>query len=722
VHVHVGAGDRAALLACFDETAASAFGVLCRLCAGDSRLALDLLGDTYAYVERTAASTRGLDVDVAWIVDAAHSVYAARAPRRGTDELEPVASLPAPERVVVHLHEVERRPVPAIATLLGTTTDEIELLLGTGRVALHGGAIGASVADAFRRGEVWFDDVMRAEVRARVGGRSPAASGAADNAAANSPIADPAGERATALLSRRTMITAGAGASIAALVGIGVWLGSGNDGQSRGNELPEPPKQPSTTTTPVTPTTTPTTTPPTTTPATVDAAVTGDTVILDSTTGEVAVVTSGSLVVAPTGFIVDPLPADLLPAGGYMDTATEMRNWVQIWASPDADHMSGRWLALLVMDSSRSTPIASDVSRVVIGGNSGVLRLDSSGSAQVMVALTDTVRVEARSFGFSAEMLDVVFAGMSADDERQPVFAAPGVLDGLDLIASHPSSEVSVAYDVIDGDRSTLYTSADGSRYVSIVAGPQRAGDRLATRLLSEPSIIQTTIAYSSERTISVGGREMLIGAIDELGPDLFIQMHDGGFTVTISGNVKLTTLFEIAANTRRATFDEWMSQRSATVPPPANRPDPSSTFFFGTGNLLPIGQVTTSSDSEWTVSIKADEVDDAGRLGVRIEHGLPGTGTATRGSIFSFVVPDADHPVSAFVEVSATILVGVFESVGSAVAMRVTVDGKMPADVPLVVLGATSRSAAAYAFIEIADYSVALVDASGAVVQEVDV
>ena len=222
---------------------------------------------------------------------------------------------------------------------------------------------------------------------------------------------------------------------------------------------------------------------------------------------------------------------------------------------------------------------------------------------------------------------------------------------------------------------------------------------------------------------------QMLIGALDELGPDLFIQFHDGGYTVTVSGNVRLTTLFEMATNARLARFDEWSLQQEATVPTPAaERPDPSSDFFFGTDQLVQIGQVTTSSDSQWTISINAADISaadiadiaDDGRIGVRIEHGLPGTDTSTRSSTFGFVVPDSDHPVSAFLETSATILVGLFDSPGAATAMRVTVDSKAPEDVPLISLGATARAGAAYAFTEIAEYTVALVDAGGDVVRTI--
>ena len=52
--------DRGAVLVCFDTTARLAFTVLSRLTAGDSARALDLLVDTYAYLDRTAYWVRRL--------------------------------------------------------------------------------------------------------------------------------------------------------------------------------------------------------------------------------------------------------------------------------------------------------------------------------------------------------------------------------------------------------------------------------------------------------------------------------------------------------------------------------------------------------------------------------------------------------------------------------------------------------------------------------------
>ena len=130
--MYVGRDDRAALLACFDETAPAVFGALCQLCAGDAELAVELLGETYTYLGRMAASSYGVDVDQRWMIDAAHSVYAAHAPTPGRHEVEPVASLAPNERVIVHLHDIERRGPSEIALLLGATIDDVERSLANG--------------------------------------------------------------------------------------------------------------------------------------------------------------------------------------------------------------------------------------------------------------------------------------------------------------------------------------------------------------------------------------------------------------------------------------------------------------------------------------------------------------------------------------------------------------------------------------------------------------
>jgi len=68
------------------------------------------------------------------------------------------------------------------------------------------------------------------------------------------------------------------------------------------------------------------------------------------------------------------------------------------------------------------------------------------------------------------------------------------------------------------------------------------------------------------------------------------------------------------------------------------------------------------------------------------------------------------------------TVLVGIFEAPGAVTAIRVTIEGRDPVDVPLVRVGDSPEYGAAYAFSEIADFAVALVDAGGTVIQDLEI
>ncbi|MCU1395803.1 MAG: hypothetical protein JWM34_4231 [Ilumatobacteraceae bacterium] len=163
----VGPDDRSGVVACFDDAAPIVFAVLSRLTAGDANRAAELLVDTFAYLERSAAkSPDGIDVDRRWLIGAAHSVYVVGASPRDAAGAPPTAALAPIERVVASLRLVEERTTDAVAALLGTTEAEVDRSLALTVAVLT--VDGATPAAALRRGEVWFDDVTRARARASV--------------------------------------------------------------------------------------------------------------------------------------------------------------------------------------------------------------------------------------------------------------------------------------------------------------------------------------------------------------------------------------------------------------------------------------------------------------------------------------------------------------------------------------------------------------------------
>ena len=688
------------MLACFDETATIVFGTLCQLCAGDADLAVELLGETYTYLARLAGSSYGVDVDRRWLIDAAHSVYAARSPT-GRNEIGPVAALAPRDRVIVHLHDVEHRGPSEIALLLGVTIDDVERSLAKGRAAIAPAESGSSTVDTFRCGDVWFDDVMRAQVRARLGG--PAAPREADDQQDTSTD-DPA----HALISRRTMVGAGAAASIAALIGLGVWFGSSSgDEASHGNELPEPPTTSSRSRT-TTPTTTPAT-PPTMPTLAVDTTPTDETIVLGNDTTTVFTVP----VVRPTGYIIDPVPDGLMPAGGYRsdDNENSFKGWFQLWASADAAHNAGRWLAINAVSAAfhAPQPISADTRRVDVGGLPAVVTGESTGTMRVTTATTDDNRVELVTFGISVEELSQVVGAMELTSDEEPTFgsSADGVLDGLDLRISRSAGFMSMITGMADSDRGAFYSSPDGSTNVDIYAGPQTEDDLLATALLGTPSDDPAAIAYAPSGSIDIAGRHIVVVAAFD---SHLLQWHSGNDTVTVAGNMPLSALFDVAANIRLATEQEWQTQIN-TVPTYSDDTDsglsPEETEF------VEVTQGDRSSEPGVVVRLGTNPY-ESGEWPIEISSG--------NGSIQTGIRVDPAMPVAVFIDIDVTIIVAVFESPGPRKKLRISLPGRPSVIVPLVPLGEAGAYGAAYAFSEIADFRVALVDTDGTLIQEIAV
>lgn len=687
--MYVGRDDQAAVLACFDETATTAFAALCQLCAGDADLAVDMLAETYGYLARMAASSYGIDVDRRWIIDAAHSVYAARAPETARHEIGPVAALTPPDRVILRLHDIEHRGPSEIGLLLGVTLDDVERSLTSSRAV-----IAASTTDAFSRGDVWLDDAMRAAVRARIGGSTAAP---ATDDGEDAPIDGPP----DALISRRTMIGTGATASIAALIGLGLWFGSsGGDEATKGNDLPEAP----TTTTP------PTTDPPTTTEPTetTDPTTTDETIVLgnDDTTS------TTSPRPRPTGYIIDPIPDGLVPAGGYFsagDDTPPFTGWFQLWASADAAHTAGRWLAINAVNVGwrAAREASADTRRQEVGGRQAMVTNESTGIVHIVTATTESNHVDLLAYGIGVDQLSEMFGAMELTADDEPVFGptADAVLDGLDLRVSRPATTFGLPVDIAINSVGAYFSSPDGSQSIDVYSGPQTADDLLVTTLLGTPSSDPAAVAYAPNGTIDIAGRHIVV--IQGFQGHL-MRWHQGNETITLSGSVPLGALLEVVANLRVASEQEWQAQINAS---PIYAGDTDAGLDTAQPELVEVTPRDSSSVPGVVVRVSTTP-DESGQRSLEIS-----SGDGTLGG----VPIDPTKPVTVYIDIGVTIIVVVLESPGTGKKLRVSLSGRPAVIVPLVPLGDDGAYGGAYAFSEITDFHVAVVDTDGTLIQELD-
>ena len=704
-------GDRARILACFDETSAAVFASLCRLLSGDVARAVDALVQTYCTLDTTSAEP----------LDAAARVFLATAPPTAVRGVADAAALSPIERAVAELSLVRHLSPAEISSMLDRPMEQIRSALDAAVEAL---SIGGGRADApLPRGEVWFDDAMRAEARQRL----------------SSQFGDPEPSSASRRRSRRrTNALIGVASAVvgAALV---LWVLAGTRDGSGTAGVPEPPGTRSLPTSAAVGTTT-------TTPSGVVASGTISSIAGSATTDVAAALstatptteapateTAPTTSIRPVGFLLDPVP-DGFAAFSAMDVETDggpQSSWQAVWSSVGAARTSGRWFAVAVTDDHPTLQPSSDafghgpVLRFTSAERSMQLFADSDGVQHTRAPLDEGALIEFASFGVSADEISTLVDAAAIGDDKSITFgpAAAAVLDGLSVRATMPiGQDVLAPTGFFREDFATLYSTADGNSILAVSSGKQQPNDLLTASLLLAPSA-DAAAPVAPDRTVEVAGHLALVGQWD-LGFGSAVQMvmwHAGGRTILVRGTVGLDVALQAARTARLASIDEWRTMLDARPPLITNSPPGQ-----GALNEAQIGSTITRDGSTWIVKLNdahlaagaSDRLSDGA---ISIAEVRPGSGNSSAdpsGEQWFPLLLDPSQPLSHFESLDATVLVVALSQPTDAAFMRVTVDDSKRVDVPIIAVPDTKLAGAAYAFSEVAPFTIDVLDANGAVLQ----
>ena len=692
-----GWGDRARILACFDETSAAVFATLCRLLAGDTERALDALVRTY----RSLEDADGEPLDVA------ARVFLATAPPAGGIPASAAATLSPIERAAAELSLVRHLSAAEIASAVHRPVDEVSSALARAVEALS--TEGGQAVEALRHGEVWFDDAMRRTARQQLEDRVGA------------DESTPALWRHS---HRRTNALVGLGSAVvgAALV---IWVSAAKR-DDFGNALPIPPPtvQSSTTISAETSTTTR--------PGVV-ASGTISSIGAGTTTQVTTSVSAATPSTAPVGFVLDPVPDGFAAVDG-MDLETDggpRTSWQAVWSSDGATRTSGRWFTVALTDDqttlrlSPGTPGDSPVLRFALAGRDMQLFADADGVQHASTRLTSGRLMEFVSFGVSVEEIATLAGATTVGDDGSVSFGADSAaaLEGLSLRAATPvGGDVLLPFGFLREDFAAWYGPADGETLLLVSSGVQQPNDLLTASLLLAPStdVSAPVLPY---RTVDVSGHAALVGEWDSgFGRTLQVVMwHQGGRTIMVRGTVSLDIALQAARAARPASLDEWRALLDTDAPLNSSSP-PSQ----GALNSAQIGSIITRAGSTWIVGLNdaqlyagGDERQSDGAISVAEVR--PGSGDSSADPTAEQWFPlrlDPAQPLTHFESLDATVLVVALSQPTDAAFMRVTVGDSKRVDVPIIAVPDTVLAGGAYAFSEIAPFAVELLDAYGAVLQ----
>ena len=686
-----GGRDPASVLACFDELGAAVFGSLCHLTAGDAAAAQLLLIRTFTH--DLPAKSSGYDsahsLDRRSVIVAAHHCYL-HDPQAAALGSGPVAALSPTERVVLNLEVAERMRSPEINFAVRMAENDADYVAEAARRRLDADTFGRPIADVFAACEVWFDDAMRTHCRAEI-----------EHALAFAPPpTDADGIVVQAARSRRLTIGGSIAATIVAAIALGAWLAPSNE--RSGTNVAD--------------------LAPTSTTATPSSAVSkkDPSELPDPTETTVGAASSGAAVsMTDPGFILNPPPDGFVVSSAASDgRMLQEAAWLDVWSTPGATRNEGRWFSVRASIDS-AYPVLANATREVVDGHITLSTVDPTGVSSV-VERVDGVTLEFQSFGLAPDDIRrlVLATALTGDGAIERTDRLDEVTRRMELVWSGPTYDGAGPPGLIGHRSHAAYSTPDGSQQIDVVTSEQIPNDIDVSRLLT-PGPAPYTLG--SARMVVLSDVGALVGEVPARlptsetavkPPQLFAQWHSGSHTVTVIGRLPVEQLIQIARSAHPASESQWATMTSAVPIEPAG---PASYFY----DLTVLGQNVTEHGESWAVSLL-----DADCTMITTQKQTPGNPDVNEPVIFggdaSFCVTvDPTQPLLEYAAFDATLLAVLFDSPPTATALRVTVGDQPPVDVPIIASTKPAMFGAAFAFSEVAPYTAVLVDATGAVVQE---
>jgi hypothetical protein len=232
------------------------------------------------------------------------------------------------------------------------------------------------------------------------------------------------------------------------------------------------------------------------------------------------------------GIVFDPVPDGFALSDSRVgfDANAPAYGWSEVWASPDATRLSGRWFALTIVPFTGMDETGT-VTSVDVGGRQGTLVTDPAGVSTLRfdAGQTDGTRpVSVSAFGFTDTELIELGASIGVGDdssqliEQPPTFLRPELLDGLVRIAAAPA-EMNLVDEVLqplDRTAVTIYSSdvsdsgdggdtgdTGGEELVLLQAAPVPTGPAALTALALDELILVAPPAELEGDGLVVGRR-----------------------------------------------------------------------------------------------------------------------------------------------------------------------------------------------------------------------
>ena len=396
------------------------------------------------------------------------------------------------------------------------------------------------------------------------------------------------------------------------------------------------------------------------------------------------------------GWVVAEPPAgmDLVGAFDQGRFATP-EGWLDIWATPTADRLTGTWLSVaLARTGAGVVELVPGGEAVDVGGTDGLVTTARDGVAILTWRPDPRHRLTVMAFGVTREQLLAIAGGMAVERGEVAYATTPSAALGLSLdqLVHVRRGASELAAEAVElGERVVVYAEPSGG-LGSLVVGVRRAQrvDTTIARFLLASTV--TAAGDPVERHIDVGGAAAVVGTAP-FQPELqVVQWRRGDDWITALSTASIDDVIPSLRTARDADEQEWDALIERGLDQSGGRGD--EPVFVQVGNGV-------TAEARWTASIS----DDARYLFVRSD----------RFYHQEFTRVDPTRPFRAYRSTDATFVVALLDAaaVGGATTLQITPEassGAPPASAPLVRLRDGAAFAAVVAFAGTGAYETALV------------
>jgi hypothetical protein len=402
----------------------------------------------------------------------------------------------------------------------------------------------------------------------------------------------------------------------------------------------------------------------------------------------------------PTTVPPPPVPYyALTPPDGYSVQYADAQTYVttfdatyNLWATPGSTASSGSWFSINV--SGAGSLYGDNAYRTVVDDVELVISPPADpagGITTVMFTKSDRFIVQLAAFGLGVPQLIDLATSISTDGSSMQLGKLPAGPGQYRLI-----STVDPALALLGASQLHVYyvTAETQLHYLSLTVG--KAEGRNANDSTMIPFLLNrpTRFAVGPGTWGTVGS---FVG-----GGDLTMAIWiDRGNTVSVSGNVSITELIDVAKSVHQVSADEWSSIQHQVN---ANSQQDNS-YTEGTRAAVSFG--TDAAGDAWTVS--ASFATYGGQRQTNWEWSNNGIG---------WQPTDAAQIRSAVNDQRTYVLADLPRAVAATAMLRVTRDGMDPVDVPFNDIDPSAdRTLAAFAFSEPVAFDAQIVAPDGTVI-----